>query len=160
VESHDIRWVTGGYAEEDINKKGENSMKFDEQVKFMNPETMPVPHGYSNVVEVTNGRTIYISGQVSLNKDGQVVGIADLAMQTKQVFENIKSALEAAGVDYDNVIKLTFFLTDISKMQIVREIRDRYVNTLNPPASSAVEVRRLIREELLIEIEAIAVGGL
>jgi reactive intermediate/imine deaminase len=135
-------------------------MNFDAQVKFMNPETMPMPHGYSNVVEVKSGRTIYVSGQVSLNKDGQVVGVGDLAMQTKQVFENIKSALEASGINFNNVIKLTFFLTDISKMPIVREVRDHYINTLNPPASSAVEVRRLIREELLIEIEAIAVGNL
>jgi enamine deaminase RidA (YjgF/YER057c/UK114 family) len=76
------------------------------------------------------------------------------------VFENIKSALEAVGLNFNDVVKLTFFLTDISKMQVVREIRDEYINTMNPPASSAVEVRRLIRDDLLIEIEAIAVGDL
>ncbi|WP_232695406.1 RidA family protein [Brevibacillus daliensis] len=135
-------------------------MQNSKQVKFINPETMPATFGYTNVVEVRNVRTIYVSGQVALNKDGQVVGTGDLASQTKQVFENIKCALEAAGVCFNDVVKLTFFLTDISKMQIVREIRDQYVNTLNPPASSAVEVRKLIRDELLIEIEAIAVGDL
>jgi reactive intermediate/imine deaminase len=135
-------------------------MQHSKRVKFMDPETMPAPFGYTHVVEVTNVRTIYVSGQVALNKDGQVVGTGDLALQTKQVFENIKSALEAAGVCFNDVVKLTFFLTDISKMLVVREIRDQYVNTMHPPASSAVEVRKLIRDDLLIEIEAIAVGNL
>lgn len=135
-------------------------MHNSEQVKFINPETMPAPFGYTHVVEVRNARTIYVSGQVALNREGQVVGIGDLAAQTQQVFENIKSALEAAGAGFHDVVKLTFFMTDISEMQVVRNIRDQYVNTINPPASSAVEVRKLIRDDLLIEIEAIAVGNL
>jgi reactive intermediate/imine deaminase len=130
------------------------------QVTFINPEGMPAAFGYTHVVEVRNARTIYVSGQVALNKEGQVVGAGDLAAQTKQVFENISTALEAAGAGFHNVVKLTFFMTDITQMQVVRDIRDQYVNTENPPASSAVEIRRLIREDLLIEIEAIAVAGL
>jgi enamine deaminase RidA (YjgF/YER057c/UK114 family) len=61
---------------------------------------------------------------------------------------------------FEDVVKLTFFLTDISQIQVVREIRDMYVNTKNPPASSAVEVSKLINDRMLIEIEAIAVGSL
>lgn len=132
----------------------------NERLKFINPETLPESSGYTSVVEVRNARTIYISGQIALNKEGQVVGAGDLASQTKQVFENIKGALEAAEASFDDVVKLTFFVTDISKMQIVRDIRDQYINTLHPPASSAVEVRKLIRDDLLIEIEAIAAGSL
>lgn len=132
--------------------------KQNDRVKYINPETMPATNGYTHVVEVRNARTIYVSGQVALNKEGQVVGAGDLAVQTKQVFENIKSALEAAEVGFHDVVKLTFFMTDISQMPVVREIRDQYINTTNPPASSAVEVRKLIRDDLLIEIEAIAVG--
>ncbi|WP_139490659.1 RidA family protein [Brevibacillus dissolubilis] len=135
-------------------------MKHTERATFINPETMPPTFGYTHVVEVRNARTIYVSGQIALNKDGQVVGAGDLAVQTKQVFENIKSALDAAGVGFHDVVKLTFFVTDISQMGIVREIRDQYINTVNPPASSAVEVRKLIRDDLLIEVEAIAVGSL
>ncbi|WP_410513076.1 RidA family protein [Paenibacillus sp. BR2-3] len=134
-------------------------MSANERVQFKNPETMPPTFGYTNVVESRSARTIYISGQVPLNKEGQLVGTGDLAAQTRQVFENIKSALDAAEVSFDDVVKLTFFLTDISQMQTVREIRDQYINTVNPPASSAVEVRKLIREDILIEIEAIAVGN-
>lgn len=134
-------------------------MSRNERVTFKNPETMPPTFGYTHVVEARSARTIYVSGQVALNKEGQVVGAGDLASQTRQVFENIKSALDAAEVTFDDVVKLTFFLTDISQMAVVREIRDQYINTVNPPASSAVEVRKLIRDDLLIEIEAIAVGN-
>ncbi|MBK5360796.1 RidA family protein [Bacillus sp. TH44] len=130
------------------------------QKKFINPETMPATFGYSHVVEVSNAkRTIYISGQVAINTDGQIVGIDDLATQTRQVFENIKIALKTSGLNFNDVVKLTFFLTDISQMAIVRDIRDQYINTNNPPASSAVEVNKLIHDELLIEIEAIAVAN-
>ncbi|MDC0764570.1 RidA family protein [Brevibacillus sp. HB1.2] len=135
-------------------------MQNDKRINFINPETMPPTFGYTHAVEVRNARTIYVSGQVALNREGQVVGTGDLAAQTKQVFDNIQFALEASGVSFEHVVKLTFFVTDISKMHIVREIRDQYVNTETPPASSAVEVSKLIRDELLIEIEAIAVADI
>ncbi|MET7016712.1 RidA family protein [Bacillus mycoides] len=112
------------------------------------------------MVEVSNAkRTIYISGQVAINVDGHIVGNGDLGTQTRQVFENIKVALEASDLNFNDVVKLTFFLTDISQMAIVRDIRDQYINTNNPPASSAVEVNKLINNKLLIEIEAIAVAN-
>ena len=120
------------------------------QKKFINPETMPATFGYSHVVEVSNAkRTIYISGQVAINTDGQIVGIDDLATQTRQVFENIKIALETSELNFNDVVKLTFFLTDISQMAIVRDVRDQYIDTKNPPASSAVEVNKLINDELI-----------
>ncbi|MCR8645486.1 RidA family protein [Paenibacillus sp. N1-5-1-14] len=128
------------------------------QVSFTNPASMPPANGYTQVVEVRNGRTIYVSGQIAVNQYGEKVGQGDLSAQTRQVFENIKSALEASKVTFDDVVKLTFFVTDISQMQVVRDIRDMYVNTNNPPASSAVEVSKLVHDHFLIEIEAIAVG--
>ncbi|WP_088291533.1 RidA family protein [Bacillus mycoides] len=130
------------------------------QKKFINPETMPATFGYSHIIEVSNAtRTIYISGQVAINVDGHIVGHGDLGTQTRQVFENIKVALEASELNFNDVVKLTFFLTDISQMAIVRGVRDQYIDTKNPPASSAVEVRKLINDNLLIEIEAIAVAN-
>ncbi|WP_025688707.1 RidA family protein [Paenibacillus zanthoxyli] len=135
-------------------------METNKLIRFTNPETLPPTFGYSHVVEVRNARTIYISGQVALDKSGQLVGAGDMSAQTRQVFENIRLALEAVGLFFKDVVKLTFFMTDISQMKFVREIRDQYINTQNPPASSAVEVRKLIREDLLIEIEAVAVAAL
>lgn len=126
-------------------------------IRFVNPPTLPPPRGYSHVAEVSGGRTIYISGQIALDASGALVGAGDLRAQAEQVFANLSAALAAVGADFGHVVKLTFFVLDASQMQAVREVRDRYIDTANPPASSAVEVRRLVRDDLLIEIEAVAV---
>ena len=127
------------------------------KLKFFNPPALSKPNGYSHVAEASGGKTIYISGQVALDKDRNLIGKDDLRLQTQQVFNNLKAALEAMGTDFNHVVKLTYFIIDISQMQIVREVRDQFLNTQSPPASSAVEVRRLVMEDWLIEVEAIAV---
>lgn len=126
-------------------------------IRFVDPPSLPLPVGYSHVAEVSNGKTIYVSGQVALDQSGNLVGPGDLRTQTQQVFTNLKAALEAVDADFNYVVKLTYYLLDISQIQIVREVRDQFVNTHRPPASSAVEVRRLFRDGLLIEVDAIAV---
>lgn len=128
-----------------------------QMIRFVNPPTLPHPFGYSHVAEVLGGKTIYLSGQVALDHSGNLIGPGDLRAQAQQVFVNLKAALEAIGTDFTAVVKLTYFLLDISQIQSVREVRDQFVNIQQPPASSAVEVRRLFRDDLLIEIEAIAV---
>ena len=125
--------------------------------RFVNPPALPPPNGYTHVVEVTGGRTVYISGQIAMNTDGQIVGAGDMHTQTAQVFTNLQTALEAVGTTFDHVVKLTYYLVDITQIAAVREIRNQYINTHQPPASSAIEVRRLIHEDLLIEIDAVAV---
>jgi reactive intermediate/imine deaminase len=126
-------------------------------LRFINPPALPAPVGYSHVAVASGGRTIYISGQVALDAARNLVGPDDLRSQTRQVFENLKAALEAADADFSHVVKLTFFLLDISQIQVVREVRDQYINTQSPPASSAVEVRRLFRDDVLVEVDAVAV---
>ena len=125
--------------------------------RFLNPPSLSQPLGYTHVVETRGGRTIYISGQVALDATGVVVGVANLHAQTEQVFKNLAAALAAVGASFEHVVKLTYFLLDISQIAVVRAVRDQYIDARQPPASSAVEVRRLVRDELLIEIEAIAV---
>ena len=125
--------------------------------RFLNPPTMPQPFGYTHVVETRGGRTIYISGQVALDIAGNLVGVDDLGAQTTQVFKNLDAALAAVGASFHHVVKFTYFLLDISQIAVVRAVRDQYINTQQPPASSAVEVRRLFRDDVLIEVEAIAV---
>lgn len=122
----------------------------------MNPSTLATPPGYTHVVEITRGRTIFIAGQIALDQSGKVVGVHDFHAQTQQVFENLKAALTAIGTDFTSVVKLNIYVVDISQLPILREVRDRYVNTINPPASTLIEVRRLAREEFLLEIEAVA----
>jgi enamine deaminase RidA (YjgF/YER057c/UK114 family) len=125
-------------------------------LKYLNPPTIAAPRGYTHIVEVSGGRTIYISGQVALDQAGRVVGAGNLRAQAQQVFENIKAALEAAGTSFANVVKLNYYLLDASQVQVVRDVRDKYVDVENPPASTLVEVRKLARDEYLIEVEVIA----
>jgi reactive intermediate/imine deaminase len=117
---------------------------------------MPPTAGYSHIAKVKAKETIYISGQISMNEKGEIIGQGDLAAQTTQIFENIKAALTELELDFNDVIKLSFYLTDITQMAKVREVRDKYINLNEPPTSSAMEVSRFVHEDLLIEIEAIA----
>ncbi|ADV66861.1 RidA family protein [Deinococcus maricopensis] len=112
--------------------------------------------GYSHVAEVRGGRTVYVSGQIAVDAQGRVVGEGDFRAQARQVFENLRVALAAVGLTFDAVVKLTFFLTDFAHLAAMREVRDEFVNTAAPPASSAVQVSRLVHEALLIEVEAVA----
>jgi reactive intermediate/imine deaminase len=124
---------------------------------FIDPETLHRPFGYTHVVEVTAGRPVYISGQVALDRDGELVGPGDIRAQARQVLENLQAALQAVGTSFDQVVKLNVYLLDITQLPAIREIRDQYVNPTRPPASTAVEVRRLAVDGLLIEVEAVAV---
>ncbi len=128
----------------------------DDSRRYLNPETMARPVGYTHVVETTAKRSVYISGQVALDLEGNIVGVGDMAAQAEQVFLNLKAALDSVGATFDDVVKFTLFLTDIGQIQAVRNVRDRYLNPARLPASSAVEVRQLFRKDILLEIEAIA----
>ena len=125
--------------------------------RFSNPPTISRPVGYSHVAEVRGGKVIYIAGQVALDRAGTLVGPGDFRAQAQQAFENVKSALEASGASFKDVVKLNNYLVDMSQLAAFREVRDKYVNTAAPPASTTVEVRKLFRDDILIEIEAIAV---
>jgi enamine deaminase RidA (YjgF/YER057c/UK114 family) len=128
----------------------------DTNLRYFNPPELALTLGYMHVVEASGGRTIYVSGQIALDRSGEIVGEGDLEAQNRQVFKNLKAALAAAGADFGDVVKLGYYLTDISQIGTVRRVRDEHVDTHNPPASTAAEVRRLFREELLIEVEAVA----
>jgi enamine deaminase RidA (YjgF/YER057c/UK114 family) len=142
---------------------GTQSAKAQEGRAFhiFNPETMAKPTaGYSQVAEVDEGKIVYIAGQIALDKSGNLVGKDDLRAQVQQVFENLKAAVEASGGDFHNVIKLNYYCVasvDPAQMTVVREVRDKYVNTANPPTSTFVYVQRLVRPEWLIEVDAVAV---
>ena len=126
-------------------------------VRFVKSENLPPSPGYSQAVEIRSGRIIYIAGQVALDRSGKVVGEGDMRTQAQQTFENLQAALEASGAKFENVIKLNYYFSDISQLAAVREVRDKFINTANPPTSTAVEVKRLFREPFLIEVEAVAV---
>src|SRR5260370_648760 len=110
--------------------------------RFINPESITRPTGYSHVVETKGSRTIYISGQIALDRQGNLVGLNDMKAQAEQVFQNLQAALAAVEASFDDVVKLTYYLVDISQIQAVRDVRDRFVNPAQLPASTAVEVRQ------------------
>jgi reactive intermediate/imine deaminase len=125
------------------------------QVKRTNPAPLSTPTGYTHVVEVTGpGKTIYVAGQVAFDKDGKVVG-ADMKAQAEQVFKNLEAALASAGAKFSDVVKMNTYITDMSQVAAVREVRSRYFGTTTP-ASTLVQVGALARPELLIEIEVVA----
>jgi 2-iminobutanoate/2-iminopropanoate deaminase len=128
-------------------------------VTFKNPPTLPAPKGYSQYAEVDMGSStmIIMAGQVALNKNGALVGKDDMGKQAGQVFKNIKAIIEDAGGSMNDVVKLSYYIKDVSKIQAVRDVRDMYINTQLPPASTLVEVSKLFRDDILIEIEATAV---
>lgn len=128
------------------------------QVRLVNVPALGHAPGYSHLAEVRGGRTIYLSGQIALNAQGEVVGAEDFTVQARQVFGNMERALAEVGCTFDAVVKLTFFLTDFAHLAEMRAVRDEFVNVAAPPASSAVQVAALVRPELLIEVEAIAVA--
>jgi reactive intermediate/imine deaminase len=125
--------------------------------RFLSPDTLPRPFGYSHVVDAPAGRIVYLSGQVPLDASGNLVGEGDFAAQVRQVFENLTAALAAADASWSDVVKLNYFVRDIGEVAALRAIRDEYVNTEQPPASTLVEVSRLFRDDVLVEIEAVAV---
>jgi enamine deaminase RidA (YjgF/YER057c/UK114 family) len=128
-------------------------------VRFLNPDTLYKPPGYSHVVETTGpGRTVYIAGQLGLDKNGDLVGgPGDFRAQAVQTFENLKAALAAVGADFSHVVKVTNLLADIKYLPVFREVRNQYLNSGAPPASTTVAISQFAREGALLEVEAVAV---
>ncbi|MEO8613435.1 MAG: RidA family protein [Chloroflexota bacterium] len=125
--------------------------------RFINPDSISRPTGYSHVADTRGSHTLYISGQIALDQQGNVVGVDDMQAQAEQVFQNLQAALAAAGASFEDVVKLTYYVVDMAQFQVVRDVRARYLNPDRLPASTAVEVDGLVQEDLLIEVEAIAV---
>jgi enamine deaminase RidA (YjgF/YER057c/UK114 family) len=128
-------------------------------VRFVNPPGLAKSPRYSHVAEVSRGRLILISGQVSQDAKGDPVGPGDMAAQTRQVFENLKVGLAGSGATYKDVVQLTSYIVDIPKnIEAYREVRQDYLSGLaQPPTSTTVGVSALVRPEYLLEVEAIAV---
>jgi enamine deaminase RidA (YjgF/YER057c/UK114 family) len=125
----------------------------------INPPELGEPPGYSQIVDVSAGRIIFVAGQTALDRDGRVVGKDDFAAQAAQVFRNLRLALEACGCTPANLVKLTVLLTDMNNLGRYREARNRFFASVTPPAAPAVtlvEVSKLYGPDFMIEIEAIA----
>jgi 2-iminobutanoate/2-iminopropanoate deaminase len=113
----------------------------------------PISH-FTNVVRA--GRLVFVSGCVASDEAGRTVGGSDATAQARQVHENLKRCLAAAGATFADVCKVTVFLKNIADREKVNIARKEYFGP-HRPASTLVEISRLVRDDLLVEIEAVAV---
>src|SRR5262245_37727154 len=127
--------------------------------QFLNPPDLGPTTRWKHVVTSTGGRTIHVSGQVSVDGRGQLVGKGDLRAQTEQTFANLDVALRAAGASFRDVVKMNLYVVGLKPelVPLIREVRARYVNRESPPASTLVGVQALVGADWLIEIEVVAV---
>jgi len=126
------------------------------QTRFINPQGLSKPPGYTHVVEATApARLVYIAGQLGVDADGKVSG--DFRLQAVQTFENLKTALAAVGAEFRHVVKLNNYLVDVKYLPVFRQVRDSYLAARNRPASTTIAISGLAREGALLEIEAVAV---
>jgi enamine deaminase RidA (YjgF/YER057c/UK114 family) len=122
------------------------------------PQGMAPGNGYSHAVAGRGSRVVAIAGQVAMDGQGELVGGDDPRAQAEQVYRNLGAALAAAGVTFGDVVKLTAYVTDIAFLPVIREVRDRHVDTERPPASTAVQVSALFQPGYLIEVDALAIA--
>ena len=123
--------------------------------KVIAPKKVHRPFGYAHAIQID--KTLYISGQIPLDMDMNVVGKNDMAAQTEQVYGNLKKVLEDAGATMTNIVMLNIYCTDIERFdKETRGLRKKYFGDYYP-AVTAVEVKRLYRPDFMIEVEAVAV---
>ena len=123
---------------------------------FSSPDDLALPAGYSHVVVIPPGLLVWTSGQVPMDADRNIVAAGDWEGQTRAVFENLERALRAGGAGWSDVVKLTIYVVDVGELDIIRAVRDGFVDTTSPPTSSLVKVAGLFHPDVLIEVEAVA----
>jgi enamine deaminase RidA (YjgF/YER057c/UK114 family) len=126
--------------------------------RFVNPPGLKPLGMYSNTA-CGRGTMVFVAGQVAVDAAGQIVGRGNYEAQAAQVFENLKLALSAAGATFEDVLKLTIFIKGLTQesRKAVMGVRGRYISHTNPPAATMIGIDRLVEDDLLVEIEAVAV---
>ncbi|WP_166021945.1 RidA family protein [Streptomyces chilikensis] len=119
------------------------------------PEGVVPSDGYTHLV-TGPGRLAAVAGQMPFAPDGSLVGAGDPEAQARQVFANMRGVLAAAGAGFDDVIKLTYYVVDAAHIPAVLAVRDEFIDTTRPPASTVVQVAALYRPDLLLEVDALA----
>jgi len=127
--------------------------------KYLNPDTLLKPRGYTHVVTITGpAKMIFVSGQVAIDKEGKLVGPGDLKTQIRQASANLKAALEAAGATPVDIVKTNTYIVNYkqSDYSAMREARGELFPDGEPPASTLVGVTSLAVDGLMVEMEAVA----
>jgi enamine deaminase RidA (YjgF/YER057c/UK114 family) len=123
-------------------------------MKIHNPPNVAPGTGYSHGIELApNARLLYLAGQLGLAADGKMA--PDIKGQAEQAWRNLGSVLEAAGMSYANLVKVTHFLVRREDLPAYREVRARFLGS-HAPASTLLVISSLARPDALIEVEAVA----
>lgn len=152
-------WSSVAAAQEAEAARSDTQRTANSGSRFLNPPGLPTPSGYSHAIVAPAGRTLHVSGQLPVDKDGKLIGTGDFAAQAEQVFANLKTALAAADASFDDVVRLNMYVTDMKQLKALRVARDRYINLQRPPTSTLVEVNRFVLDGAMVEIDATAVIG-
>jgi reactive intermediate/imine deaminase len=123
-------------------------------ITITTPEAKPVAN-YKMATRQEGGQLLYISGQVARDTDGNVVGTGDMRTQARQVFQNLRQVLQAAGGDFKDLMKITTYITNIADFPAVAEVRGEIFQG-ELPASTLIVVKSLFNPDFLIEVEGIA----
>ena len=128
------------------------------ETRFLNPDRLNKPAGYTHVVVTEPGKLVYISGQVAWDAKGGIVGKGDFRVQVTKALENLRIGLTAVGATMEDLIKVNYYVVNLKPDQVpvIREVRTKYFSAEHPPASTLVGVTALAREDFMIEIEAVA----
>ena len=131
------------------------------KLEILEPRGVAKPQGmYNHAISVSSGKLLFVSGQVSIDENGQLVGLNDFSAQLEQVYQNLGHILESANTGFDNVVKFTSYMTRSEDMNAYYEKRSEIYAGIYPngryPTNTLVVIDRLAREEWLVEIEAIA----
>ena len=127
--------------------------------QYANPKELNVPRFYTHMVSVEGAaKLVTVSGQVSWDAGGNVVGKGDMRAQSEQVFKNLTAALRAAGAGWSHVIKMNGYMVGMNaeRVNAYREVRQRFLQEGVLPASTLVGVEALVHPDLLLEVEVIA----
>ncbi|MGZ6564940.1 MAG: RidA family protein [Solirubrobacteraceae bacterium] len=123
----------------------------------VNPWTWQDQFGFAQAWRVDGAQSVvFVSGQISISPEGEIVGEGDFEAQVRQCFENLRTVLAQSDAGLEDIVKLTVFLTDISQLPTYRQVKSEFIAG-DQPASTALEVRSLAIAALMIELEAIAV---
>jgi enamine deaminase RidA (YjgF/YER057c/UK114 family) len=128
----------------------------------IDPATMPSPSGgwfsHAGRIDLAGTGLVFVSGQMPLDGDGNVVGVGDLRTQTERVFDNLSLILADQGATFDDVVNIRTFLTDMSQISEYGSARAKYL-VGTPPTSTTVQVSRLVHPDAMVEIDIVAVVG-
>lgn len=124
--------------------------------EVINPKNVHWPLGYSHVVRV--GDTVWVSGQLPLDQDGNIVGKGDIAVQTDKTYENLQKCLESVGATLNDIVMLGVYATDLEEYDKTRDIRKKYFGKYRP-ATTGMQISKLYFPEAMIEVEATAIIG-